>query len=218
MQQLSEITDFLQNHMLGSSLGNKWTGSHKQMPSSIIVSAAFYLWMWNNNPWHRLPDASPWVSPRPFNQQAAHPLATLHATAGMHTHRMNFPHPQPAPVQHLPLGWPMAKQQEKLERSSGNHRAERHRVKQAVSSPALETLGQTGQKQRLLSKVRNQGCYFKATPPNNTGLWPCCAVLLVPLCSRQKSENSGSCTEQAQVALAAVVIYKSRKTRKKKQE
>lgn len=177
MQPPSEIIEFLQNWVfavlaLKSSLGNNWKGNHKQILSSTIVSAAFYLWMWNNTPWHTLPGASPWGSPRPFNQQAAHPLATPHATAGMHTHRLNFLHPQPAPVQHLPLGWLTVKQQEKLERSSRNNQAERHQVKQAMSSPAMETLGQTGQKQRLLSKVRNQGCYFKAAPPNNIGLWP----------------------------------------------
>lgn len=132
----------------------------------------------------------------------------------MHTHQLNFPHPQLAPVQHLPPGWLMAKQQDKLERSSGNHQAERHQVKQAMSSPALETLGQTGQKQSLLSKVRNQGCYFKAAPPNNIGLRPW--LLCFWYCSAQ--DRNQSYIEQAQVALAAVVIHKSRKTRRKKQE
>lgn len=54
----------------------------------------------------------------------------------------------------------------------------RHTVKRAMSSQAMRKLGQKGLKQNLLSKGRNQDCYFKDGPCSNIGLWPGCALLL----------------------------------------
>lgn len=163
MQSLSGRDECLQNHTLAlkSPLGNNWRGSHRQIPFSMTVSAEHNLSSWSSIPWHRFPSASPSASSRltAFDQRAVHPLAMPCITTGMLRHQFCSLLPQTgfcsAPALWLAEG-KAAKETGKVKwKLLSRKPRSRHPVKQATSSQALETLGRKGQKQRLLSKVRN---------------------------------------------------------------
>lgn len=168
---------------------------------------------------------------KPFSLSQTHSLRPASCSPSghaLHYHRdAQAPILQPAASNRLLLstcplaGWGQSSkrnQKGKVEIAEQKEPHSRHPVKQATSSQALKTLGRKGQKQRLLSKVRNWDCYFQAAPPGNIA----CALLFLVLCWRQetvlKLQHSRGCIKEAQVALWAALVHKNRQVRRKKHE
>lgn len=164
----------------------------------------------------------------PFYQQAVHPPIFLHTAAGMHMHELSSVHISSLIlkcVQHLPFGWLIAKKQEKLERSSGNHWPA-WAIEQTPSEAGKEfsSPGKTGSKGSEKEAVKQsekrrlllQSCSMR----RYCSLAVMCLAYGCALLQAKGNielQDSRACIKYKH-ALAATAIYKSQKAGKKKQE